>query len=211
MTIGLYFGGAGFSPTFGNDLGNIELDAVLDEEHNWKADVTSNPVEEGAPITDHIRELADEFRLRCFVSDAPLTLSQTVAGQYNSGTSGTRTQPMFDLLNALIKAREVVTVYTKHAIYSDMAITEVSIPRGPQDGEALEFTVSFRVIRTVATETVAVPAGISAKPAAKQGGATGRVAKKAAPAKAAGKKQAATATKPTAVEKLQSTLSKWFN
>jgi hypothetical protein len=192
MTIGLYFGGAGFSPTFGNDLGNIELDAVLDEAHNWAADVTSNPVESGAPIT-------------------PLTLSQTVAGQYNSGTSGTRTQPMFDLLNALIKAREVVTVYTKHAIYSDMAITEVSIPRGPQDGEALEFTVSFRAIRTVATETVDLPAGISAKAAAKVGGATGSVAKKAAATKNVGKKQAATATKPTAAEKLQSTLSKWFN
>lgn len=211
MTIGLYFGGAGFSPTFGGDLGNIELDAALEENHNWKADVTSNPVEEGAPVTDHIRMMPDELRLRCFVSDAPLTLSQSVAGQYNEGTAGTRTQPVFDLLNSLINAREVVTVYTKHAIYSNMAITEVSIPRTADDGEALEFTVSFRAVRKVATETVAVPAGISAKADAKQGGAKGAVAKKAAPAKNAGKKQAATAAKPTAASKPQSTLSKWFN
>lgn len=210
--IGLYFGGREFRTNFGNDFGNIELDAVIDESHDWSAEATTNPVEDGAPVSDHIIEQPDQLKLKCFVTDTPITTSQNLtSGDFNQSPAGTRTQPVFDLLYQLVKKRLPLTVYTKHAIYDNMALTSVSIPRAADSGEALEFSLDFVNIRMVKTETVDVPAGISPKKEAKQGGRTGPVAKKTEPKKAAGKKQAEVKPKPPAASKPQSTLSSWFN
>jgi len=203
--IGLYFGGQWFQTMFGNEYGNIELDAVMDEGHEWSAEATSNPVEEGSPITDHVIEQSDKIRLRCFVSDTPITLSQSVSGIVNSGQVRNRTQTVFDLLSELIKLKQPMTVYTKHKIYDDMVLTNVTIPRSAGVGEALEFTAEFIHIRKVKTQIVDVPDGISAKKDAKAGGASGAAAKKSEPQKDGGKKQ------PQEVKKPSSTLSRVFN
>jgi len=203
--IGLYFGGQWFQTSFGNLYGNIELDAVLEENHEWSAEATSNPVETGAPVTDHVIDQADKLTIKGFVTDTPLTISQSVQGIVNSGQVGNRTQAVFDLLHQLIKLKEPMTVYTKHRIYDDMVLTNVTIPRGAGVGEAIEFSAEFISIRKVATQMVDVPNGISPKKEAKAGGAKGSTAKKSEPAKDGGKKQAETVRKPS------STLSRVFN
>ena len=196
--LGLFFGGQKFQSTFGNQYGNIELDAMLDESHEWSAEATSNPVEEGAPVTDHVIEQADKLTIRGVVTDAPLNSSSSILGFIGGGSADNKTQTVFDLLDTLIKKREVLTVYTKHKTYSDMVLTNVTIPRSAGVGEAIEFRAEFIHIRKVATQTVDVPDGVSAKPEAKAGGAGGAVSKKASATKASGKKQATQANKPAA-------------
>ena len=196
--LGLFFGGQKFQSMFGNQYGNIELDAVLDESHEWSAEATSNPVEEGAPVTDHVIEQADKLSIRGVVTDAPLNASSSILGFIGGGSADNKTQTVFDLLDTLIKKREVLTVYTKHKTYSDMVLTNVTIPRSASVGEAIEFRAEFIHIRKVATQTVDVPDGVSAKPEAKAGGAGGAVSKKASATKASGKKQATKANKPAA-------------
>lgn len=209
--LGLFFGGRKFEASFGNAWGNVELDAVLEEGHEWSAEATSNPVEDGAPVTDHIIENPDKLRMRCFVTDAPLNASSSLSNFFSSivGSLGggskafdNRTQNAFDLLHELLKLKMEMTVYTKHRTYDDMILTNVTIPRSAADGEALEFTAEFIHIRKVATQMVDVPDGISSKKAAKAGGADGAIAKKAEPTKAGGKKQ------PQNVDKPSSTLSR---
>ena len=195
--LGLFFGGQKFQSTFGNQYGNIELDAMLDESHEWSAEATSNPVEDGAPVTDHVIEQADKLTIRGVVTDAPLNASSSILGFIGGGSADNKTQTVFDLLDTLIKKREVLTVYTKHKTYSDMVLTSVTIPRSASVGEAIEFNAEFIHIRKVATQTVDVPDGVSASPDAKAGGATGAVSKKASATKAAGKKQAQTIQSPT--------------
>lgn len=199
--IGLFFGGQWFQTAFGNQYGNIELDAALDENHEWSAEATSNPVEVGAPVTDHVIDQSDKLKIRGFVTDTPLTLSQSVSGLVNSGSVGNRTQAVFDLLHQLIKLKEPMTVYTKHRIYDDMVLTNVTIPRSAGVGEAIEFSAEFINIRKVATQMVDVPEGINPKKEAKGDAAT---SKKSEPTKDAGKKQAETVQKPS------STLSRVF-
>ena len=196
--LGLFFGGQKFQSMFGNQYGNIELDAMLDESHEWSAEATSNPVEEGAPVTDHVIEQADKLTIRGVVTDAPLNASSSILGFIGGGSADNKTQTVFDLLDTLIKKREVLTVYTKHKTYSDMVLTNVTIPRSASVGEAIEFRAEFIHIRKVATQTVDVPDGVSAKPEAKAGGAGGAVSKKASATKASGKKQATKANKPAA-------------
>ena len=196
--LGLFFGGQKFQSTFGNQYGNIELDAMLDESHEWSAEATSNPVEEGAPVTDHVIEQADKLTIRGVVTDAPLNASSSILGLIGGGSADNKTQSVFDLLNTLIKKREVLTVYTKHKTYDDMVLTSVTIQRISSHGEAIEIRAEFMHIRKVATQTVDVPDGVSAKPEAKAGGAGGAVSKKASATKASGKKQATQANKPAA-------------
>ena len=196
--LGLFFGGQKFQSMFGNQYGNIELDAMLDESHEWSAEATSNPVEDGAPVTDHVIEQADKLTIRGVVTDAPLNASSSILGFIGGGSADNKTQTVFDLLDTLIKKREVLTVYTKHKTYSDMVLTNVTIPRSASVGEAIEFRAEFIHIRKVATQTVDVPDGVSAKPEAKAGGAGGAVSKKASATKASGKKQATKANKPAA-------------
>ena len=195
--IGLFFGGNSLQTSFGNTFGNIELDAVLEEVHEWSAEATSNPVEEGAPVTDHVIEQSDKLTIKGFVTDSPLALSQSISGILNFGRAGNRTQTTFDLLHELLKLKEPMTVYTKHRIYDDMVLTSVSIPRAAGVGEAIEFHAEFIHIRKVATQMVDVPDGISPKKEAKAGGAKGSTAKKAEPKKNGGKKQVETVQKST--------------
>lgn len=192
--IGLFFGGKKHKTIFGNGYGNIELDANLEEVHEWSVEATSNPVEEGAPITDHVIENADKLRIRGFVSDATMDSIFSannfssrglarVMGIFNGRKIESHSQGVFDTLRTLIKQREVVTVYTKHKTYTDMVMTDVNIPRSASNGEAIEFTAEFIHIRKVATKTVDVPKGIGQK----QSGDSTK--KKAEPAKDSGNKQ----------------------
>jgi hypothetical protein len=185
--IGLYFGGQWFQTAFGNLYGNIELDAALDENHEWSAEATSNPVEVGAPVTDHVIDQSDKLKIRGFVTDTPLTSSPSLP-------QISRSQDVVDLLYELIKLKEPMTVYTKHKIYDDMVLTNVTIPRAAGVGEAIEFSAEFINIRKVATQMVDVPDGINPKKDKKADAATG---KKTEPQKDGGKKQAQTVEKPS--------------
>lgn len=214
--LGLFFGGRGFQASFGNLYGNVELDAVIDETHEWSVEVTTNPVEFGSPVSDHIIQQPDRLRIRCFVTDAPLNASSSITafigsiGNFLSGEGtevSNRTQAAFDLLSELVKLKLEMTVYTKHRTYTDMVLTNVTVPRSAADGEAIEFSAEFIHIRKVATQLVGVPDGISAKKEAKadasgKKGADSATAKKAEPQKTS-KTQPVT-TKPS------STLSRVF-
>jgi hypothetical protein len=185
--IGLYFGGQWFQTAFGNQYGNIELDAALDENHEWSVEATSNPVEIGSPVTDHVIDRSDKLTITGFITDAPLNASASLS-------RFSRSQDVFDLLYRLIKIKEPMTVYTKHRIYDAMILTNVTIPRAAGVGEAIEFNAEFINIRKVATEIVDVPIGINPKKDKKSDAATG---KKTEPKKDGGKKQAANVEKPS--------------
>jgi hypothetical protein len=162
---------------------SIDLDATLDEAHEWSNEVTSNPVETGAPVTDHVIEKPDKLSITGLITNSPLHGS--LAGQYFGGeTQSQRIQTVFEAIYDLTKRRETVTVYTRHAVYNNMVIQSVNIPRSASIGEAIEFKMELVHIRMVSTQMVTLPPGISAKPAAKS---TAAVAKKTEPQKTTGK------------------------
>jgi len=150
--IGFYYGNAG-TKILG--IQSIDLDATLDEVHDWSNEVTSNPVETGAPVTDHVIEKSDKLRLTGLITNSPLR--GEFAGQYFGGnTKAPRIQTSFDAIYELVKKREVVVVYTKHAIYTDMVIESVNIPRNASIGEAIEFNMDLVHVRFVNTQCVRV-------------------------------------------------------
>jgi len=181
--IGFYYGGPTSSTKVFGGISSIDFDATLDELHDWRNEVTQNPVESGSPVTDHVIERSDRLKLTGTITNSPLR--GEFAGQYFGGDNESpRIQTAFDAIRELFKSRDVVVVYTKHAIYTDMVIESVSIPRNAQIGEEVQFTMELVNVRFVDTQLVKLPPGISAKKDKK----AGNLGKKAEPQKTAGNK-----------------------
>jgi len=183
-------------------IASIEFDVLLDENHEWSADITTNPVEVGSPVADHILLNPDRFRVTAMISDSSISGSLIDNLQrIDDVQSETNTQTIFNLLRSMHEDQQTIIVYSKYKTYNDMAISSIGIPRSSANGDSLQFTVEFVNIRVVSTQTVKVPDGISKKLDKK---ATDALKKKTDPQKAAGAKQPIT---PKAAEKSTSVLS----
>lgn len=155
--------------SFNNSVISIDLDVTMDEIHEWQNDVTTNPVETGSPITDHIQLIPDKLRITGMISDS--SIADAVIKQFSSIDNNqflTRVQTAFDLLRKLKDDRLLITVYTKYKVYTDMALTSLSIPRNNQTGDSIQFNIEFIHVRIVNTQTINMP-GINPKKTAKTG------------------------------------------
>ena len=196
--VGIFFGNTTPTEIILGEYANIEFDAVLAENHSWSADATTNPVETGSPITDHVIEQADTLTIAGFVSDASISLSSNFT-QFSGDQP--KTKVAFDALREAIKAKKTVSVYTKFKVYTDMIITKIDIPRVPENGGSIEFSIDFLNIRMVSTQLVDIPTGIGTSQT------DSSTTKKASTQSNAGTKSATTttATKPSSV------ISRFFN
>jgi len=156
--------------SFKSELLSIDLDVTMDETHEWNNDVTTSPVEIGSPISDHIQIMPDKLRISGMISDS--AISDIVIKQFSNIDSSaflTRTQTTFDLLRKFKDERKLLTVYTKYKIYTDMALTSLSIPRSAGIGDAINFNAEFTHVRMVATRTIDIVKGVNPKKTAKNG------------------------------------------
>lgn len=203
MSVGILYDSRKSPTRFVNDLVAIDLDVMISEAHEWTNEVTSNPVELGSPVTDHIQPNADKLSISGMISDSPIDQSviDQFQGNIDGGLYSARLQTHFDWLYFLARNREPIIVYTRYKSYPNMAIASLNLPRDAGLGEALQFNIEFVNIRLVSTQTVPVPAGISKKLDKKSGG---DVQKKAQPKADNGKKDVKPVTEKK-VEQLKST------
>ncbi|VFS48077.1 phage baseplate protein [Budvicia aquatica] len=57
---------------FQNEYINMEFDVITNESHNWTADVTTNPIETGEVVTDHVQLKPDSLEISGIVSNASI-------------------------------------------------------------------------------------------------------------------------------------------
>lgn len=155
MTVGILF-------AEGQNVTSIDFDVTMDEAHEWTNDVTTNQVELGAPVTDHIQPQPDRLTITGMISDSPLNLETQAEISALNGAEE-RVQTAFDFLRKMHEKRQLLTVYTKHKVYTDMALAACNIPRSAGIGMAVNFTLQFMHVRLVSTQLVDVPKGISRK------------------------------------------------
>lgn len=185
--VGILFDSGQSTAKFETDLFSMEFDATLSEGHSWKNDVTSNPVERGIEITDHIRRLPDELTLVGMVTNTPFNyLFTNKEGDRIDNYSKNVVDEKLGILQNIMDTNQLVQVYTKYLVYPDMAITSIDFTRDASNTNSLIFTIQFKRVRIVSTQTVDVPAGISKKLDKKAGDGT---QKKTEPQKAGGAKQ----------------------
>lgn len=187
---------------FVSDILSFDFHVVDSVVHEFKSDITSNPVEDGVDVTDNIRIMPYKVTMSGMVSGNHIdtSLSSTFRNLIDGVSYGKTPNDYFDILVMIFESKKEITVYTKEKTYSNMAIESINVPRDAATGEALYFTISFTQIRKVSTQSVDVPAGISRKLDKKVGEG---MTKKAESAKTAGAKQPVLPT----TEKSKSVLS----
>lgn len=123
------------------------FDAVLSEDHEENAEVSTHPLETGAEVTDHVRVSPISFSISGIVSNTPL-----------DGEPGAdRDFAAWDRLRGLKNARRPLRVVTPLRVYDDMVITSISTKRDPDGGQALAASIWLKQIVTADRRTITLP------------------------------------------------------
>lgn len=156
---------------------SLTFDVCTDEQYEDIAVVTEHPVEQGAPLNDHVRPGTGSVTFEGLISNDPL-------GQPVSETGGVRWTPQagkvvvggaeyaptalrpdgpvdraarFDQrLQDLIRGGTLVTITTAMRTLDNMALVSFKVHRDATTGNALPFTLEARRLRIVRSQTVSV-------------------------------------------------------
>lgn len=147
-------------PQLTKSIGGFVIDAFISENYSFSNNVTEIPVEEGDTITDNISENPDEIEIEGFIGNVEFVSSDKVDDE--SLLSMTQAVPdkkkrirsAYQELLRLKRAKQPVNLVTGLDTYTDMVITDLSIPRDVETGADLHFTMTFRKLPIIRSETV---------------------------------------------------------
>ncbi|WP_066733536.1 phage baseplate protein [Cupriavidus sp. D384] len=158
-------------------VGAITLDALLSETTELSSQTTAYAVEEGAPVSDHIRPENERLSLSGWVTASTTTL-------YSGASGRSKLVAAKDALRAIHRDRLPVVVVTGLDTYTDMVMESCKISRDTQ-GDFFDIACELRKIRKVKLRSVDIPpekvAAANSKARGKAGG-TKTNAGKVAPA-----------------------------
>lgn len=137
-------------------LGELKLDALLTESHQFNAEITEHPVEAAGSFCDHIYTKPLEVSIEGFITNTPmeflgLALVHSVINENND-----HAQVAFKKLEQIFFAREPISITTTLKDYSDMVLQSLSVDRGPLESGFLQFKATARQIRTVNQSLIAL-------------------------------------------------------
>lgn len=137
-------------------IGVLQLDATLAENHSFKAEITSFPVENGADITDHIRNAPIEITVEGMVTNSPIRVFAGEPNNFSDQPFGNRVTLALEELLRIREERELVELVTGLQVYENMGMRSLDIPRSASQGQVLQFSAVFREVALVGVETVTV-------------------------------------------------------
>ncbi len=135
-------------------VGSITFDLILNESHNFTGTVTRFKVEDGSAISDHIQNEPKGGGLSGLITNFSLSEGEV---------STNRAQDAFDKLEELHDNKELVDVVTILKVYEDVFISNISVNRDEETGEALFADISFTEVRIVQLEEVEITASVKLK------------------------------------------------
>jgi len=135
---------AGFATIIVAKIGTVKIDAVLNEVHQFDADITENPVEDGTIFSDNVILQPIRLEMTCRITDASPSLLQLRP----AGTA----DDAFKALVALQRSRETFDVITGINVYKNMMLQSLSIPRESSDGRSIRFNAVLKEILIVGDE-----------------------------------------------------------
>lgn len=145
----------------GNTLESIAFDATPKEDHSREAEVTSNPVESGSNMTDHVRQLPNKISIECLVTDYPSTssLARTIpqatflgSGKPEEG----RSTLILNKLDELQRTGALVRLDTGIRSYDNLVIKSVRAPRDASLKKALRLSIEFQTVRFASSRSVEI-------------------------------------------------------
>ena len=135
-------------------VSGIEFDALIDETKTMSATVPAYPVEDGFPVSDTIILNPLTVSMTLYVSNTPVTWL------YRHGNSNNRVLEICNQIESLWMDKTPVKIVTTDAIYTDMAITNISVKKSRDIGYAREISLTAQKIRITSRQTVDIPSYI---------------------------------------------------
>lgn len=145
----------------------IQLDAVLNESYSSPIELTKNPVEFGAEITDHAIIKPKKYTISGIVSNTQISLAgaigdivDNVSGLFGDSTGQglTRAQSAYKSLQAIKDAREPIEVQTGLGLLENMVILDIQVNQDKSTANAIFFTAPLEEVLIVETEVLSFPA-----------------------------------------------------
>jgi hypothetical protein len=131
-------------------LGDITIDAVLRIKHGVRAQVSAYPLEEGAEISDHVRDLPQNLELVGIITPTVQSMIGQLTGDTVGGlggvaallSGGNRDAEGWLALKALIRRRKRLEIVTRYDTYYLLPV-ELLADEDAGFGKALQFTMRF--------------------------------------------------------------------
>lgn len=129
-------------------IGDLEMDAVVVEQHSFENMVAQHPVHKSNEISDHKYRKTGTLTIRGVISNTPLKAVDPF-------TAPERAKTAWERLQQLAEQDAVLTILTTLQAYESYVITALSTDQTAQSKDHIEFTCSLREFITVETSTVA--------------------------------------------------------
>lgn len=141
----------------------VSFDAYLEESHTSTIEVSNNPVELGAEVSDHAIIIPKVIRIVIAVSDTPMGFEAltAIAGNVQrlfaeKGTKLTRSQQAYRDLIAMQESRVLLEVQTGLKLYKNMLITNIQVGQDKDSSRSVEMVVDMQELIIVETEVRAI-------------------------------------------------------
>jgi hypothetical protein len=142
-------------------IGTFVVDAFLAEHYKFSNSVTDIPVEEGGNIADHIVEDQDVISVEAFIGNTAfevITIDGNSVSNLKAPDRMARVRQAYQELKKLTKAKKLVDVVLGLETFTGMAITSFTIDRDAETGANLPFTMEFRKLKIVHSDTTKINA-----------------------------------------------------
>lgn len=146
-------------------IADLVFDATFVEDHTSELEVTDNPIETGALVSDHA--FMKPLRLSITAGVSAVLLP---SGNPDFGTGEERPTTAYELFSELQKEREPFDVQTGLRIYENMMCINFQARQDKDTAGIFYFTAQLREVLIVDTETTTYPprkAGATAQQANK--------------------------------------------
>lgn len=127
-------------------IGGLVLDVTVSEQHEDELEITTQPVEQGAEISDH-----------AFAKQARVTIEAGHSDSGGSETGDTRSAEAYQALLKLQGSREPFDLVTGKRTYANMLIKSLTVVTDPQTEHVLSVKAELQEILFATVSEVAVP------------------------------------------------------
>lgn len=124
----------------------VEIDAYLSESHSLQANITDHAVEQGSPVSDHIRLLPRIISLSGIITDTPLL-------GFDQGTLVTpregRAIEKIKAIEDMREAKELFSISTTLGVIRNCFFLDFTPSFVSEDGYSAKFSATIKTIRLV--------------------------------------------------------------
>lgn len=141
-------------------IGGIVVQVTIDEEYEDELEITENPVQVGANLTDHSFKRPMEAVLRCGWSNSSLgALAGAVAGLFSGGAvvASDYVGGVYAKLLQLQESRQPLAVSTSLRNYGNMLIRSLRVRRDQETSQVLMVEASLKHVILADTSSSQLP------------------------------------------------------